>query len=236
MRSTFIHIDDLRVDCLIGVWSHERKKTQQIRVDLVVEFDALDAAKHDELDRTLNYADLARDVVFLLEKGQFRLLESAVWILQRWLLLPPAATGLGHLIHSVDVRLTKFGALPGSTLAAVQSKESASEVDYAREQKPWGSVDVVGETSKVGVYRLNILPGQVLPPHFHSTMRESELILSPGLDFVGQTQERPLSCGEVVAWPKAFVHGYRNTSEKVASLLCIDAPPFMPQDEQVIDL
>lgn len=233
MQSTFIRIEDLRVDCLIGVWSHERNQKQQIRVDLTVEFDALDAAKHDELDRTLNYADIARDVTFLLEQCQFQLLESAVWMLQRWLLCPTTPHS-GHAIRSVDVKLTKFGALPGSTLASVQSMCRCEDLDYVCEAKTWGHVDVIGETPKVGAYRLNIAPGQLLPPHFHHVMREAELVLSPGIEFVGDHETRALQVGEVIEWSRGFVHGYRNETSRFVSLLCIDSPPFIPTDEHVI--
>ena len=235
MKSTLIRIEDLRVDCLIGVWSHERNTTQQIRVDLVVEFDALDAAKHDELHRTLNYADIARDVAFLLEQCQFELLESAVWMLQRWLLSPQPDQD-GHHVRSVDVKLTKFGALPGSTLASVQSVCRLEDLEFVHESKGWGTVDVIGETTKVGAYRLNIAPGQTLPPHFHEVMREAELVLSPGIEFVGQSENRELKVGEVIEWSRGFVHGYRNTTGRTVSLLCIDAPPFIPSDEKEVVL
>ena len=135
MQSTFIQLEDLRVDCLIGVWSHERNKTQQIRVDLTVEFDGQSAALEDALEATLNYADVSRDVAFILESGQFKLLESATWMLQQWLLAPPAAEELGHNIRSVEVQLTKFGALTGSTLATVRSPRQSSNIQYAQETR-----------------------------------------------------------------------------------------------------
>ena len=235
MRQTQIHIQDLRVDCLIGVWSHERNRTQQIRVDLTVDFDGSNAAYQDELSQTLNYADVARDVTFLLEQCQFRLLESAVWMLQRWLLLAPLGSEANR-ITAVDVRLTKFGALPGSTLASVQSRTTIDDIEYQREIKDWGSVDIVGETTKVGVYRLNIDPGHQIPPHYHETMREAELVLSNGLRLLEQEGTQVLDVGRTMAWSTKFVHGYENTGDHVASLLCVDSPPFIPEDERVVSL
>ncbi len=234
MRSTFIQLEDLRVDCLIGVWSHERKKTQQIRVDLTVEFDAQSAAVTDELEATLNYADVSRDVTFILEAGQFKLLESATWMIQQWLLAPPVSENAGHAIHSVEVRLTKFGALTGSTLATVRSCRKALTSTYAREDKEWGTVDIIGETQRLGFYRLNVTPGRVLPRHFHAQMREEELILSDGLISMTDAGETRLRAGERFAWPHGVVHGYRNESDAVASILCMDSPPFVPDDERVV--
>ena len=94
----------------------------------------------------------------------------------------------------------------------------------------------MGETTKVGVYRLNVAPGQVLPTHYHQTMREAELVLSPNLSLISPDEERVLAVGEQIAWPKGYVHGYKNTGEHMASLLCIDSPPFIPDDERVVQL
>jgi len=62
------------------------------------------------------------------------------------------------------------------------------------------------------------------------------LVLSTDLEFVGKDESRLLAAGEEVSWPRAFVHGYRNTGKETASILCIDSPPFMPDDEQVVQL
>ncbi|MEE2756762.1 MAG: dihydroneopterin aldolase [Myxococcota bacterium] len=228
-----INVDNLEVDCLIGVWSHERNIAQRIRVDIAVECDVETAAREDDLPLTLNYADIARDVTFILEKCQFHLLESAVCAIQHWLLLP-ALSPTKPKITAVDVKLTKFSALPGSTLASVQGRRSSEQVDYVREDKEWGHVDVVYETKRVGIYRLNIAAGKSLPAHHHEVMREVELVLNHGLEVFGPEQVRTvLETGQSLSWPMGHVHGYENHSTTVASLLCIDDPPFIPEDERV---
>ena len=153
MQAMRIHVNDLRVDCKIGVWTHERNTTQQIRVDLMVEFDAQAAARSDALEHTLNYADLAREASFILEAGEFLLLESAAWMICRWILLSPRPGQARPPVQSVDVKLTKFGALPGSTLASVQQTMKVAEVDYEEIHGPWGSGELVGETDRLLVSR-----------------------------------------------------------------------------------
>ena len=228
-----INIDNLQVDCLIGVWSHERNIAQRIRVDIAVECDVSKAAREDDLPLTLNYADVARDVTFILEKCQFHLLESAVCAIQHWLLLP-SLTPSKPTIKSVDVKLTKFSALPGSTLASVQGRRTANEVTYELETKEWGSVDVVFETKRVGIYRLNIDAGHTLPAHHHELMREAELVLDNGLEVFGPKQvESRLDVGQSLSWPMGHIHGYRNQATTTASLLCVDDPPFIPDDERI---
>ena len=228
-----INIDNLEVDCLIGVWSHERNIAQRIRVDIAVECDVSNAAREDDLPLSLNYADVARDVTFILEKCQFYLLESAVCAIQHWLLLPALDSNKPE-IHAVDVRLTKFSALPGSTLASVQGRRTIHDVQYEQEAKEWGSVDVVYETKRVGIYRLNIGPGHCLPAHHHEVMREAELVLDKGLEVFGPDQARTqLDTGQTLAWPMGHIHGYQNHGTTQASLLCIDDPPFIPEDERI---
>ena len=156
MKKTVIGIDHLQVDCLIGVWSHERKIEQRIRVDIEVECDVTAAATTDELAHTLNYASVARDVAFLLKKCQFYLLESAALAIQRWL-LTPTLSDKQPSVQAVFVKLTKFSALPGEALASVRGRMTRDDLDH--ETKEWGTVDIVFETPRMGIYRLNIDAG-----------------------------------------------------------------------------
>ncbi|MGC6418812.1 MAG: dihydroneopterin aldolase [Bradymonadia bacterium] len=231
MKKTVIGIDNLQVDCLIGVWSHERKIEQRIRVDIEVECDVTAAATTDELAHTLNYASVARDVAFLLKKCQFYLLESAALAIQRWL-LTPTLSDKQPSVQAVFVKLTKFSALPGEALASVRGRMTRDDFTLDHETKEWGTVDIVFETPRMGIYRLNIDAGRTLPAHHHEVMREAELVLADGLIVFGPNQpERELTVGEHLAWPKRHVHGYRNSGTQTASLLCVDSPPFIPQDE-----
>ena len=116
---TRIAVEDLRVDCLIGVRDPERITPQSVRVDLEVLVDGASAATSDDLRQTFCYDVVARDVAFLLQSGRFYLLESASWVLLRALLLP----GLPHLggpsPTQARVTLTKYGALAGQARAVV---------------------------------------------------------------------------------------------------------------------
>ena len=74
---TRIAVDDLRVECLIGVRDPERITPQCVRVDLEVHVDGTHAATGDALAHTFCYDRVARDVAFLLDTGRFYLLETA---------------------------------------------------------------------------------------------------------------------------------------------------------------
>jgi len=232
MSDARIAVDDLRVECLIGVRDPERRTPQSLRVDLAVRVEASAAAWSDELADACCYDTMARDVAFLLEGGRFYLLESAATVLLRYLLLPPLPGRASPAATRATVRLTKFGALTGDARASVEVSGLAAAQTYVREDNAWGMVDVVAPTRRLGVYRLNVAPGGEIPRHVHQRMREEELVLDTGL--VGWQAGQPprlLRPGDRFAWPRGQAHGYRNEGSDFASIICLDAPPFVPEDE-----
>lgn len=227
-----ICIDEYTLSCIIGCLPPERVTPQAVRVDLELSLDVGRAAETDRLESTWNYAHICRDVGFVLEQGRFYLLESAARTLLRYLLLPPAPDEARPAVQRARVSLTKFGVLPGGARPRIEVAGAAADQAWGVEDKPWGSVDVVAETERMGLYRLNIAPGQVLPHHVHRRMREAELVLTEGLTGWRDSEpDRPLPVGEQVLWRLGQPHGYRNDSARSGSLLCLDAPPFDPDDE-----
>ena len=229
-RST-IRVEDLRVDCLIGCLDPERRKAQEIRIDLRLSLDATPAADADDLSRTRDYAALAREVTFILREGRFQLLETASRFLLRYLMLPLLDDDPRPPVLSAAVAITKFGALPGDARARVEI-EANSPPTYRQERQPWGTVDIIDECRRLGLYRLNLAANACIPNHLHRRMREAEMVLTHGI--VGWRDgdaERPLTPGDEAAWRREQSHGYRNTRGVWGSLLCLDSPPFDPADE-----
>ena len=229
---TTISIAQLEVECLIGVLDPERRVPQIVKVDLSIDIDARAAAASDNLRHSWDYDHIAAVVAFILQSGRFHLLETAAWSLMRFLLLPPISGVDRAQAQACRVRLTKPGALPGKAQPMVECQSASSDHHYNREEKSWGWVDVVEENRRLGLYRLTLQPGCELPTHHHKRMREAEIVLSEGL--TGWQQDKPargLGQGEIFRWERGQTHGYRNPSAGPASLLCIDAPPFDPNDE-----
>jgi dihydroneopterin aldolase len=100
-------------------------------------------------------------------------------------------------------------------------------VTLAQEQKPFGTVDVIHETDEAGIYRLNLSPRRGIPLHVHRKMQESEMALGDGL----LCQGRPISAGTVLRWPHDAPHRWDNPTDRWQTILCVDAPRFMPDDE-----
>jgi dihydroneopterin aldolase len=71
-----ITIRGLRAHGHHGVYAFERERGQMFRVDAVLELDTVPAAAADDLDRTVNYAELAQRLYAVLSGEPVNLLET----------------------------------------------------------------------------------------------------------------------------------------------------------------
>ncbi len=79
----------------------------------------------------------------------------------------------------------------------------------------------------MGIYRLRIAPGRTIPTHEHRVMNEAELVLGHGLLLQG----KPVLAGTGFRWPKHLPHRYDNPRPLEQTVLCVDRPAFIPDDE-----
>ncbi|KZN54710.1 hypothetical protein N474_17525 [Pseudoalteromonas luteoviolacea CPMOR-2] len=123
--------------------------------------------------------------------------------------------------------------------AEIEIKFKADEIPFYKsfvrghvefESQAFGKVDILFEEAQFGVYLLNIEPGKSIPNHIHLEMEEHELILDSGL----YLDNKPIVAGNAFSWPKGVIHGYQNRGDKVATVLCIDSPKFIPSDEIIV--
>ena len=226
-----IRITGLEVECIVGVYPHERDVPQRLRVDLELEAPTEVAALHERLRDTVDYASIAGQAAFLLESCRFRLLETAAHALALLLLAPPAAGERRAPIERARITLTKPRALGGRAVPSITITRDAQWAKVLHETKGFGTVDVLHETREAGIYRLNIAPGRGIPLHVHRVMRESEMIVGDGL----LCQGRPVAPGTVFRWPHDAPHRYDNPTERWQTVLCVDAPRFDPADEIEVD-
>lgn len=73
-----VGLNDLRIDCIIGVYPHEHAATQPLIVDVEVEYDFEPAMRSDGINRALDYDELARQLTRVAVEGRFKLLETFV--------------------------------------------------------------------------------------------------------------------------------------------------------------
>ena len=226
-----IFIQGIEVDCIVGLYPHERHTPQRLRVDVELELDTEPAAVRERLSATVNYASSAAQIAFLLRSCRFQLLESAAHVLARILLAPPAPGERRAQIMRVRLRLTKPGALSGAGVPALQIERDCARVKLPQEQKAFGSVDIIHETRDAGIYRLNIAPGRGIPLHLHRVMQETELVLSDGLLCQGVAAP----AGSVFHWPAEAPHRYDNPTDRWQAILCVDTPRFIESDEILVE-
>ena len=226
-----LRIEELMVDCVVGVYPHERNASQPLRVDVEMRLDTEASAVKESFSSTVDYAATASQLVFLLRSCRFRLLETAAHVLARYLLAPPAPDERRAQIDSVLVRLTKPRALRGFAVPSLEIERPASWCAIDVETKPFGTVDIIHETKGAGIYRLNVAPGREIPLHLHRQMRESEMVLGDGLLCQGQ----PCPPGTVHRWPLGAAHTYSNPTDRHQTILCVDSPRFIEADEIEVD-
>ena len=198
------------------------------RLDLALAFDGGTSAKACAAAS----ARMLVEARFLLESAVFPDVGTAAQVVADWALTPPVA-GRGHpLIRGVELGLAALGASGEPSGGRVVRIRGSAAPTIHVEQKDWGSVDVVHEHRLAGVYRLNVRPGGTIPNHLHRYTAEFELVLHEGL--VGWRDGGPdevLEVGSSTAWRPGQQHGYHNPTQRICSILCVDAPPFEPEDE-----
>ena len=225
--SDLIELKRLEVECIIGVYPRERVEKQILIVHLGLETDTREAGRGGGLSSTIDYSQIAGEVRFLLEACEFELIEEAAEAIAAWLLSPGKTRKGQSRIHRVQVALEKPAAMGGNALPSITILREPADYDYEGEDAVFGKVDIIYEIDALGIYELRVASGNLIPPHFHKAMTEAELILDSGLE----CQNESLTAGLAHFWPKELVHTYKNTGETEASILCVDRPKFIREDE-----
>jgi dihydroneopterin aldolase len=107
-----IYLEDLRVACLIGTRPEERRRTQEIRIDICLHVDLEEPGRSDRLEDTVDYSRLAQEITAMAESSSFQLLER--------LAEEVATLALAHpKVEGVEVKARKPHALPRGRAAVV---------------------------------------------------------------------------------------------------------------------
>jgi dihydroneopterin aldolase len=225
-----IVIEGLDLECIIGLYDRERLIPQRLVVDIELSVDTLSAGLSERLEHTVDYEWVSHQVVFILKMGRFLLLESAAHLICQTLLLPPVSGEHRGAISAVALKVRKPSALGGKGQPTLHVVRRAEDATYRHEVKPFGTVDVIGETHEAGFYRLNVAPGRGIDLHVHEHLHEAEFVLSDGLHCQGEKAAR----SSVRVWPLGLAHHYENPTNEEQSILCVDRPPFIESDERLV--
>jgi FolB domain-containing protein len=153
-----ILINELRVDCIVGVLAHERLRPQPLLIDLELGLDIAEAAYTGQLAATIDYGRVAREITALLEFRRYELLEVAASELAAMLI------GVHPMIEHIRLRLRKPMALPGrATIAGLEIHREARELLRTREQDTSGEVETLHRSREARLYLLHIEPQREIP-------------------------------------------------------------------------
>jgi dihydroneopterin aldolase len=89
-----------------GVFEHERRDGQEFVVDVAVEVDAFDAARSDDLERTVHYGILAERVVAAVEQEPVDLIETLAERIADVALGFPATIATEVTVHKPEAPIT----------------------------------------------------------------------------------------------------------------------------------
>lgn len=221
-----IRLESLEVSCVVGVRPDEREREQLVQLDVEMGLDASGAAYSGRISRTVDYVRAADEIEALLKFRRYRLLEMAAEEIAAMLL------GVHPMLSEVKLSLRKPEALAGrARAAAVGIQRNVRDFQRRRETPSFGEVEVLFETREAGLYLLHVEPGRSIPPHFHRIMRELEWLADGELLRDGV----PIADFSPVSWEHERVHTYENASKRRATLFCCDCPPFVAQDEVVVE-
>ncbi|MEZ4373712.1 MAG: dihydroneopterin aldolase [Polyangiaceae bacterium] len=222
MASDWIRVHGIELECVVGIYPHERNQNQPLVVDLELGLDLSAAGRSGRIADTLDYDRVTDQVISLLSFRRYRLLENAGEELAAMLF------GVQPSLEDVRIRIKKPQALQGRARAAeVELQRRRDQFPRGEESARFGRVEVLLETGEAGLYLLHVAPGAEISAHRHEEMRELEWRVKGKLARDGE-RIRGLA---PVAWQKGQVHHYKNLGNDWATLFCCDVPAFIPSDE-----
>jgi dihydroneopterin aldolase len=111
-----MNIEDLKVRCIVGVYTHERKVEQDLFVDVRLELDFAEAARTDQIANTLDYTRLTAMLEEWMRREKFELIETLAE--RSCVLITEAFPEVRHC----RVTIKKPGALAAARYASVTSE------------------------------------------------------------------------------------------------------------------
>jgi dihydroneopterin aldolase len=130
-----LRVDDVEVHCVIGVYAEERTTPQALRVSLALALDAGRAARSGELADTVDYARLFGQLRFVLQRGAFRLIETAA------LALCAVVGRAAPAVDELTLTLKKPGALGGNGVPALSLTRRRADAVAPTDERLWAGPD-----------------------------------------------------------------------------------------------
>ena len=112
MTQDIVFIEALKVDTVIGVYEWEKTIQQTLQFDVEMRTDTRQAAQIDDLSKTVDYAEVADDIVHLAKENQVELIETVAEMVAKKILDD-------YPVESVRIKLRKLGAVASTKSVGV---------------------------------------------------------------------------------------------------------------------
>ncbi|MDY6847003.1 MAG: dihydroneopterin aldolase [Chloroflexota bacterium] len=112
-----IFIKNLKVFGILGVHPYEQRKKQEIRVSVEVTADITEAAKGDNVKKTIDYAALSDDIIQFIDDSNFGTIESLITALAERVLD-------NYKVNSIWLKIEKPNAVPQADSVGVEITRS----------------------------------------------------------------------------------------------------------------
>ncbi|MEQ1575460.1 MAG: dihydroneopterin aldolase [Vicinamibacterales bacterium] len=113
-------LKNLQVDCIVGIYEHERRTRQTVIMDISLDYDFAAAAGSDAIGDAVDYDGVARGVTELVQRRAFQLIETMAE--------ETAAMLLASLrqVRTVRLEIRKPAAVPAAECSFVRVERTRS--------------------------------------------------------------------------------------------------------------
>jgi len=73
-----IDIENLRLRTIIGIYDWEKENKQDVIINITIEFDGSRAGESDNIEDTVDYKNITKEIIQYVENGKFNLIEKLV--------------------------------------------------------------------------------------------------------------------------------------------------------------
>lgn len=114
-----VRIEQLELDCIIGINPWERLTKQRITIDIEMNADLTKAGASDAIEYTINYRTISKAIISEIEESSYGLVEALAARIAEICLQDP-------LTQSVEVTVRKPGAVRNASAVGVVVRRSRS--------------------------------------------------------------------------------------------------------------
>ena len=113
-------VKSLQIDCIVGIFEHERSTPQRVVMDIEFDYDFAAAARSEAIGDAVDYAAAAESIAGLVQQRQFQLIETMAEEVAAMLLATRSQ------VQAVRLEIRKPAAVPAAACSFVRVERTRS--------------------------------------------------------------------------------------------------------------